>query len=57
MSRKDYRAFASAIKALAEGQRAGFTPSLRDVTIALAGVMAQDNPNFDLTKFMEACDL
>ena len=57
MSRKDYRAIASALKSLKEGQEAGFNPSLADIASALAGVLAQDNDRFDRTKFLEACGL
>jgi hypothetical protein len=57
MSRKDYRAFASVIKAMKEGQEAGFTPSLRDLALALSGVFAQENDRFDQQKFLEACGL
>jgi hypothetical protein len=55
MSRKDYRAFASAIKSLKEGGEAGFTPSLSLIAETLAGVFSQDNPAFDREKFLEAC--
>ena len=57
MSRKDYRAIASALKSFKEGQKAGFNPSLADIASALAGVLAQDNDRFDRTKFLEACGL
>jgi hypothetical protein len=55
MSRKDYRAIASALKAFKEGQEAGFNPSLADIASALASVLAQDNSRFDRSKFLEAC--
>lgn len=57
MSRKDYRAFASLIKAFKDGADAGFNPNLRDLALGLSAVFAQDNERFDQEKFLVACGL
>lgn len=62
MTRKDYIAIADAIKATRSlvrgtGGRESIAIILVRATIAerIAEVMAEENPRFDATKFLEAC--
>jgi hypothetical protein len=46
MTRKDYEAIAKIIK---------FNESRSQITLGLASIFEDDNPNFDTGKFLKAC--
>lgn len=50
MTKKDYILIASAIKKSSDGQ-----DNVKDVVEAIAEILGYDNPNFQYTRFMEAC--
>jgi hypothetical protein len=54
MTRKDYNAFAEAIDTM----RGEIGSSEYELLVSrIAGVLADDNPNFDLARFERACGL
>lgn len=55
MTRKDYIAIAAAIKASQMPATNETEASLRELAIRLCSIMANDNPRFDRTKFLDAC--
>lgn len=54
MSKKDYELIANAISSV--DKRLNADP-LGDAAIAIADVMAEDNPRFDRDKFLAACGI
>lgn len=62
MSKRDYQAIARAIHdvyvgndSYFQGQPGGSDPVSR-IKLAIADVLAQDNPRFDRARFIEACE-
>lgn len=61
MTRKDYNRIAAALRAVRESYSPGWNPNLfralDDVTAALAGTLAEDNPRFDRHRFAAAAGM
>lgn len=55
MTRKHYEAIARIIRDAEASQFKTKAGTLAYVTLALADMLAQDNPRFDRTRFFEAC--
>ena len=59
MTRKDYVAIAKAFDYLRQvagcGRDAIATQTVTDCAVAVANVMAADNPRFDRERFLKAC--
>ena len=59
MSRKDYEAIARAIRDSRPHDFVNTEPHFvrRQIALALADVLANDNPRFDRTRFLDACEV
>jgi hypothetical protein len=53
MSRKHYKAVAEAIRLA--NSAPGYAAHNRSIVLAIAEAMKQDNPRFDLSRFLAAC--